>query len=218
MPYLTPDESDGAYLCRSLRFRAELASYITGALELLTERYAWEQYGDLTVDEVTLMATDALNFYLESGDMCRIGTLVDYITATPPEGVLPLDGTTYIGADYPDLFAIIHPNLDNGDGTFTLPDARGRVPVGAGAGSGLTNRSIGDSFGTEQVTLTEAQIPAHTHTYEKMDPPVPAQAGELAGIIVADDVNTQPTGTTGGGEAHDNMPPGYVAYVGVYWK
>jgi microcystin-dependent protein len=53
-----------------------------------------------------------------------------------------------------------------GDGrtTFALPDLRGRVPVGVGNGPGLTNRSQGQKGGTESVTLTEQQIPSHTHT------------------------------------------------------
>ena len=53
-----------------------------------------------------------------------------------------------------------------GDGrtTFALPDLRGRVPVGFGQGPSLSNRVIGEKFGTETVTLTTAQMPAHSHT------------------------------------------------------
>lgn len=53
-----------------------------------------------------------------------------------------------------------------GDGTttFALPDLRGRVPVGFGQGPGLSNRVIGQQFGTETVTLTTSQMPAHSHT------------------------------------------------------
>ncbi len=53
-----------------------------------------------------------------------------------------------------------------GDGitSFALPDLRGRVPVGFGQGPSLSNRVIGEKFGTETVTLTTAQMPAHSHT------------------------------------------------------
>ncbi|WP_274576956.1 phage tail protein [Sulfitobacter sp. PR48] len=52
-----------------------------------------------------------------------------------------------------------------GDGrtTFALPDLRGRVPMHTGNGPGLTPRSQGQKFGTETVTLTEAQMPSHNH-------------------------------------------------------
>ncbi|MCB9317074.1 MAG: phage tail protein [Lewinellaceae bacterium] len=52
-----------------------------------------------------------------------------------------------------------------GDGrtTFALPDFRGRVPVGAGHGPGLSDIRLGQKGGSEHVTLTVAQMPAHTH-------------------------------------------------------
>ena len=52
----------------------------------------------------------------------------------------------------------------NGTTTFALPDLRGRVPVGFGQGPGLSNKDLGQQFGTETVTLTTAQMPAHSHT------------------------------------------------------
>ena len=53
-----------------------------------------------------------------------------------------------------------------GDGrtTFALPDLRGRVPVGFGQGPGLSNRVIGEQFGSELVTLNINQMPSHNHT------------------------------------------------------
>jgi microcystin-dependent protein len=51
----------------------------------------------------------------------------------------------------------------NGVTTFALPDLRGRVPMGAGSGPGLTPRTLGERGGTETVTLTANQLPSHTH-------------------------------------------------------
>ena len=53
-----------------------------------------------------------------------------------------------------------------GDGrtSFALPDLRGRVPVGFGQGLGLSNRVIGEQFGSELVTLNINQMPSHNHT------------------------------------------------------
>ena len=52
-----------------------------------------------------------------------------------------------------------------GDGktTFALPDLRGKAPIHRGAGPGLSNYQLGQSGGSSTVTLTQAQIPSHTH-------------------------------------------------------
>jgi microcystin-dependent protein len=52
----------------------------------------------------------------------------------------------------------------NGTTTFALPDFRGRVPVGTGSGPGLSTYNLGQAGGTENVSLTIGQIPAHAHT------------------------------------------------------
>jgi microcystin-dependent protein len=51
----------------------------------------------------------------------------------------------------------------NGTTTFALPDLRGRAAVGFGQGPGLSPYTQGESTGTETVTLTVGQIPAHSH-------------------------------------------------------
>lgn len=62
------------------------------------------------------------------------------------------------------LFSIIG-TIYGGDGqtTFGLPDFRGRIPVGAGQGPGLSNISLGEQAGTFNHTLTMNQMPAHSH-------------------------------------------------------
>lgn len=51
----------------------------------------------------------------------------------------------------------------NGQTNFALPDFRGRVPVGTGQGPGLSSYNLGQLGGTEAITLTTNQMPAHTH-------------------------------------------------------
>ena len=51
----------------------------------------------------------------------------------------------------------------NGTTTFALPDLRGRAAVGFGQGPGLSNYDLGQSTGTETVTLTVGHIAAHSH-------------------------------------------------------
>ncbi|HYH21256.1 MAG TPA: tail fiber protein [Azospirillum sp.] len=73
------------------------------------------------------------------------------------------------------LFSLIGTTF-GGDGvnTFNLPDLRGRVVMGQGQGTGLTNRVLAQTGGTETVTPTEAQTPAHTHTFTVSTSPTPA--------------------------------------------
>lgn len=62
------------------------------------------------------------------------------------------------------LFSLIGTTY-GGDGrsTFALPDLRGRAPIHAGSGPGLTTRRLGARSGTETVTLNQNQMPQHTH-------------------------------------------------------
>lgn len=64
------------------------------------------------------------------------------------ETLFNLIGTTYGG---------------DGQENFALPDLRGRVPLHMGTGGGLSTYTIGEAAGTESVTLTTQQIPAHNH-------------------------------------------------------
>lgn len=82
-------------------------------------------------------------------------------------GFLWCDGARYNTADYPDLFAVLgtaHNLVGDPNGTFRVPDMRGRTLVGAGTGTGLTARTLGSAFGAEQVTLASNQMPSHSHT------------------------------------------------------
>jgi microcystin-dependent protein len=82
-----------------------------------------------------------------------------------PRGWMFCDGRLLSIAQNLALFSLLGTTY-GGDGvnTFALPDLRGRVPVGAGAGPGLTPRALGETGGSEQHALNTAEIPAHTHT------------------------------------------------------
>jgi microcystin-dependent protein len=62
------------------------------------------------------------------------------------------------------LFSILGTTYGgNGQTTFGLPDFRGRTAVGTGQGPGLSNIVLGQVAGTENVTLTTGNMPAHNH-------------------------------------------------------
>lgn len=52
----------------------------------------------------------------------------------------------------------------DGKSTFSLPNIQGSAPMHPGQGPGLSLHSLGESGGTETVTLLESEMPAHTHT------------------------------------------------------
>ncbi len=121
------------------------------------------------------------------------------------------------------LFAILGTTY-GGDGhhKFGLPDLRGRVPVNAGHGDGLTPRSIGQKTGAETVVLSAAQLPEHQHDLLITGPPledIPITndaIGRADALVIGTEPDAQTgtgplchktTGMNGGGAAHDNMQP-----------
>lgn len=67
-------------------------------------------------------------------------------------------------SQYTALFSLLGTTF-GGDGkvTFGLPDMRGRVSNHYGSGQGLSPYVMGESVGTENVTLNPIELPAHTH-------------------------------------------------------
>lgn len=122
------------------------------------------------------------------------------------------------------LFSIIG-TLYGGDGqtTFGLPNLQGSTPLGAGQGPSLSQRVVGQSGGEQTVTLSNSQIPSHSHTAQAStsggaDSPVGAAWGESKlgktpmNVYAASGANNvtmsaQALTLAGGGLAHNNMPP-----------
>lgn len=82
-----------------------------------------------------------------------------------PNGWQACDGSLLPISEYEVLFALIGTTY-GGDGqtTFAVPDLRGRLPIHQGTGPGLSNYVIGQVGGSENVTLIQGQMPAHSHT------------------------------------------------------
>ena len=132
------------------------------------------------------------------------------------------------------LFSLIGTTY-GGDGrtTTALPNLKGRIPMHPGRGPGLTSRRLGQRGGVEMVSLTEAQMPNHTHTAHGDQSPanqrnpenhIPAAGGGRGTVLYADPNNLQSfrkLSSTGGSQSHNNMQPFLVmnfiiALVGLY--
>jgi microcystin-dependent protein len=120
------------------------------------------------------------------------------------------DGAYYDKAVFPLCYDVIGDTFGSTTYTFAVPDLRGRVIVDAGAGSGLTPRSLGDNFGEEQHTLNTSEIPSHVHGIPGTITSLAVEPGELPVL----DPNPIPstTGSTGGGAAHNNLQPSLVLF------
>jgi len=81
-----------------------------------------------------------------------------------PAGWHICDGSMLSISQYQALYAVLGTKF-GGDGvnTFGVPDLQSRLPVGQGAGTGLTPRTLAQSGGSETITLATENLPLHTH-------------------------------------------------------
>ena len=95
---------------------------------------------------------------------CFTGEIRQFAGNFAPQGWAFANGQFLAVSDFEALFSIIGATY-GGDGrtTFALPDLRGRVPIGAGQGPGLTDRKLGSVTGAESTTLTASDTGPHTH-------------------------------------------------------
>lgn len=120
----------------------------------------WRADGSLTgVNEITV---DGVNWYAETP---LAGDIELTLATTAPYGWMLMQGQILASAatNYPALWANASPSFRSG-GSLILPDMRGRAPIGAGQGTGLTLRNLGDQLGAESVVITEAQLALHSHS------------------------------------------------------
>ena len=150
-----------------------------------------------------------------------IGEIKIFGGSFAPAGWAFCDGSLLETGNYEVLFALLK-NTYGGDGVnnFALPDLRGRVPIHAGQGNGLSARTLGETGGAETVSLTTAQLPSHSHVPRvndgkgEADTPAGnfwAASSKIAQFVAADLANTTMNSgavqANGADESHENMLP-----------
>lgn len=109
----------------------------------------------------------------------------------------------------------------NGQSTFALPDMQGNSPMHPGQGPGLSLHDLGETGGSETVTLLVSEIPAHNHFI--VATPSPGETFSADGNAIARGVGMNPYQTItnanltpmafttlpvqGGSLPHNNMQP-----------
>lgn len=126
-------------------------------------------------------------------DQC-LGEIRMFAGNNAPDGWAFCNGASLPIAQYANLYSLIGTTY-GGDGvtTFNLPDLRGRLPIGVGTATTTTVYPLGKTLGTETVTLTEAQMPTHSHTL--MASSADASTGSSSSSYLAAPVDTD-GGTT----------------------
>lgn len=163
-----------------------------------------------------------------------IGTILIWPLNWAPQDWLICDGSLLPIQQYTALYSLLGTTYGgNGTINFALPDLRGRMPIGMGLGTGLTNRVLGQKYGAESATLAASNMPAHAHTLAAGNTPsasltqAPAANWTLgAAASVSGDrvpvvtpvnmynanaaqnpVQSAPTSVAGGGAPFGTMPP-----------
>ena len=153
-----------------------------------------------------------------------------------PRGSLPADGQILPISGNEALFSLLG-TIYGGDGrvSFALPDLRARSAIHPGAGPGLTNIQLGQKGGTETQTLSQANMPRHSHPVQTSqlpatsDDPARATFGVTEGETTFSDgaeagmsqMGRNTIGETGGNQAFSIRDPYLaitycIATVGVF--
>lgn len=150
-----------------------------------------------------------------------------------PRGWAFCDGQLLAVSQNDALFSLLG-TIYGGDGrtTFGLPDLRGRLPIHAGNGPGLSTRALGAKGGEENVTLTEATTPTHSHAWgatggaPQNASPIGAMVAKPTPLIFDTGTPTDPMSAamvqnTGGSRDHTNLMPFLcvnfiIALFGIY--
>jgi microcystin-dependent protein len=147
-----------------------------------------------------------------------------------PKGWAWCDGQLLPLSQNTALFSLLGTTY-GGDGksNFALPDLQGRAPMHPGQGPGLSLHDLGETEGSETVTLLESEIPAHAHpqrtSTEDADNDNPSATNVTAGSVgismyqnppvVAGSLAAEALPPAGGDQPHNNLQPYLTFYFAI---
>jgi microcystin-dependent protein len=139
-----------------------------------------------------------------------------------PKGWAFCDGQLLPLSQNTALFSLLGTTY-GGDGksNFALPNMQGNVPMHPGQGPGLSLHDLGETGGSETVTLLESEIPSHSHSLNAAAPPGVVFAGDPTTAIARSSggaiyqtsnaglvqMNPSAIAPAGGDQPHNNMMP-----------
>lgn len=145
-----------------------------------------------------------------------------------PKGWAWCDGQLLPISQNTALFSLLGTTY-GGDGksNFALPDMQGNAPMHPGQGPGLSLHDLGETGGSETVTLLESEIPAHSHAYRASaaDATTRIAAGQQPATTLGlslygpspANVSLSPIAIApaGGDQPHNNMQPYLTFYFNI---
>jgi microcystin-dependent protein len=146
-----------------------------------------------------------------SSSIMPAGSITAYGGSSAPTGWLLCNGQAVSRTTYATLFTAISSNYGNGDGvnTFNVPNIGDRFPIGKG--SDVSSNTLGYTSGSKTHTLTIAEMPTHNHSASlELGYGNSGSFGTVGwggGSIDGYSTGYPTIGNTGGGGAHNNMPP-----------
>jgi microcystin-dependent protein len=156
----------------------DVQTYVDANMTLRTDVVTTASIADDAVTTAKIPDAAITAAKLAVGAAFVAGMVMPYAGSSAPSGWLLAYGQDVSRTTYSDLFSAIGTTYGSGDGstTFTLPDLRGRTVAGqddmGGTSAdrltdqtgGLNGDTLGATGGSETHTLTEAQLPAHSHS------------------------------------------------------
>lgn len=207
MPYITPDTTPPDSNCRRLFVPNDtrMIAAILGQILELTEARNWEQTTGITVVE-TIAFWDAIYIQFSQGDFCMIGAIVAILNDITPSHMLLCDGSNFAKVDYPELYDVLPAELIIDANNGSVPDLRETFVLGASV-----TIAEHDTGGEETHVLKVAELPAHSHFYDKPTLNIDIfTAGAPSPTGVGQPMIPTLTSNTGNSDAHENMPPYYA--------
>jgi len=191
---ITDKRTDTTLCGESNPANVRISDIITGAAWDL-DTYKLTNVGLCTADNDAATYDYITSIAIPAGYICGFAGLV------VPSGWLECNGAAFDPDVYPGLYTQL--------GGTTLPDLRGRTPMGYDS-TVISFNTVGKTGGSDTFTLATANLPSHSHTgtwkytaHASATMTHEGYGGAVAGT----------TASTGGGGAHENRPP----YMVMKW-